>query len=292
MDLISLWKEKQAAGKIRFDADLLVVQPISGGRNYNWGTVFYSKAREDYKTRIKQTERKTTFDLDLMRGLELAEFGNLIVAANPNSLFQGHLVIYPQKKSPELAFQDIYDITRLAQVQTGQTFIHNMERSAASILDWAHYQAYPVVFPIENETGAALGEFGQVKIARISDDFPAYALVAEFFEVERVARWLLKILELLARSDNPHGQRIPCNFIWRKNRVWIIPRASNQSKLAANYFGGLEMGGIFCLPNADHFRQYLPGVLRKEITEATLACEPETQKWFEDNALRLLCETI
>lgn len=290
MDLLSLWREKHAAGKIRFDADLLVIQPVSADQNYDWGTVFYSQARESYKTEIK--ERKASFDLDLMSGLQLAEFGDLIVAANPNSLFEGHLVIYPKEKSSELTYRDIFDVTRLAQTHAGQTFIHNMERSAASIVDWAHYQAYPIAFPIEKEAGASLGEFGQVKVARISGNFPAYALAAEFPEAETIARWLLKILELLAGTENPHGQKIPCNFIWRKKRVWIIPRASNQSILAANYFGGLEIGGIFCLPNADDFRSYLPDVLRKEIVRATLASEPETQKWFEENALRLLCEII
>ncbi len=292
MDLLNLWKEKQSLGKIRFDADLLAISAASGGRDYDWGTVFYSQAREDYKTKIKQTTRKTTFDLELMSGLKIAEFGSLIIAANPNSLFQGHLVIYPKKKSPELNFQDIYDLTRLAQTHAEQTFIHNMECSAASILDWAHYQAYPLVFPIEKEKGTLLGEFGNVKIARIAEDFPAYALVAESLETEILTRWLLKILELLAENDNPHGQKIPCNFIWRENHIWIVPRALNQSNLAASYFGGLEMGGIFCLPNADDFRRYLPDILRKEITRATLTCELETQKWLEDNALRLLWEII
>ncbi len=292
MDLLSLWKEKEAAGKIRFDPNLLAIQPVSNDGNYNWGTLFYSQARENYKTQIKQNERKTTFDLELMRGLEIAEFGNLIVAANPNSLFQGHLVIYPKIKSSQLNGSDIYDITRLAALQRQQTFIHNMERSAASITDWAHYQSYPLAFPIERENGVSLSEFGKVKAARIAGDFPTYALVGDSSDPEIIARWLVKILELLAGSDNPHGQKIPCNFIWKANRFWIVPRALNQSKLAADYFGGLEMGGIFCLPNADDFRRYLPDVLRTEIAAASLFCEPETQKWFEENALRLLCEII
>lgn len=292
MDLLSFWQEKQSIGKIRFDADLLIIQSTSAENNYRWGTVFYSQAREHYKTQIKQTERKTTFDLELMRELQIAEFGNLVIAANPNSLFQGHLVIYPKQKSPELTFQDIFDITLLAKSHPDQTFICNMERSAASILDWAHYQSYPIVFPIEDEKGEFLIEFGKVKVARIFDKFPAYALVAESSETELLARWLLNLLDLFAGNANPHGQKVPCNFIWRKNRVWIIPRALNQSNLAATYFGGLEMGGIFCLPNADDFRRYLPDVLRKEISESTLTCEKETQKWFEENALRILCGTI
>lgn len=293
MDLLSSWKEKQIMGKIRFDLDLLMIQPASTNQNsYNWGTVFYSQARENYKTQIKQSERKITFDLELMSELQIAKFGNLIIAANPNSLFQGHLVIYPKKKAMELTYQDIYDITRFALMHPEQTFIYNMKRSAASILDWAHYQAYPINFPIERKIGVSSGEFRQVKVGRISDDFPTYALVIQSCETEIIARWLVKIIEMLAGNNNPHRQKIPWNFIWKKDRVWIIPRALNQSNLAASYFGGLEMGGIFCLPNADDFRRYLPDVLRKEIIEATLTCEPDTQNWFEENALQLLCEII
>ena len=292
MDLLSLWQEKQATGKVRFDTDLLVVKKASGESDYNWGAVFYSQAREDYKIKIKQTERSTTFDLELMSNLKIAEFGSLIIAANPNSLFEGHLVIYPEQKSPQLKFQDIYDLTRLAEAHPEQTFIHNMERSAASITDWAHYQSYPLIFPVEYEKTVEIAKFADAKISRIGNEFPAYAIVAENLEMESSANWLIKILEFLSENNNPHGQKIPCNFIWREKRVWIIPRALNQSNLAASYFGGLEMGGIFCLPNADSFRQYLPDVLRKEITQATLACELETQKWFESNALEKLCEIL
>lgn len=288
MDLINLWQEKYAAGKVRYDPDLLAVQPLVNGQDYAWGTVFYSQARESYKTQIK---RKTvTFDLDLMREMQIAEFGNLNVAANPNSLFPGHLVIYPKLKSAQLTGRDLTDITTLALSQPEQTFIHNMEQSAASILDWAHFQAYPINFPIEHQPIEPLETLNSGKIGRIAGNFPTYALVAEISEVETIALWLEKILDLLAGDNNPHHKKIPCNFIWKKNRVWIIPRAENQSNLAASYFGGLEMGGIFCLPNADDFRRYLPDVLRAEIINASLACESETQKWFEKNALRLLCE--
>lgn len=290
MELLSLWNEKHAAGKVRFDSDLLIIHSASKNGNYNWGTVFYSQARENYKSRVKTG--KATFDLELMRELELGEFGNLIIAANPNSLFPGHLVIYPKIKSAELNFQDIYDVTRLAQTHTEQTFIHNREGSAASILDWAHYQSYPIVFPLETEEFILLGEFESVKVGRVAGNFPAYALVAEFSEAKTVAAWLLKILELLSGKENPHHKKIPCGFIWRRNRVWIVPRALNQSSFAATYFGGLEIGGIFCLPNADDFRRYLPDSLRREIAAATLACEPETQKWFEESALKLLCEIV
>lgn len=291
-DLLSLWKEKQLTGKIRFDTDLLVITAASIGQTYDWGTVFYSQAREEYKTKIKQTERKTTFDLDLMREMQIAEFGGLIVAANPNSLFQGHLVIYPKRKSSRLLFQDIFNLMQFAKIYTGQTFIHNMEGSAASILDWAHYQAYPIVFPIEKEKSITLGQFAGVKVARIANSFPAYSLVAQSSDTEVLATWLLKILEVLDGKDNPHGRKIPCNFILRNNRLWVIPRALYQSETSATYFGGLEMGGVFCLPNADDFRQYLPNILQKEIFASTLACENETQKWFEDNALNCLCTLV
>lgn len=292
MDLINLWQEKYETGRIRFDEDLLVLQSAAAKSPYQWGTVFYSQARENYKSSIKQTVRKTTFDLDLMSELQIMEFGTLIIAANPNSLFQGHLVIYPKQKSPELNFESIFDITKLAQTYPQETFIHNMERSAASILDWAHYQAYPITFPIELENNILLSEFENVKIFRISNDFPAYGIVAECFETEILTRWLLKLIELLAGEDNPHDKRIPFNLIWRKNRVWVIPRALHQTELAASYFGGLEMGGIFCLPNADDLRRYLPHSLRQEIETCSIAREPETQKWFEENTIQLLCDIL
>lgn len=292
MDLLSLWQEKLATGKIRFDDNLLVIQPNLTKQDYIWGTVFYSKSREDYKTKVKKTQQKTTFDLELMRHLQIAEFGGLIVAANPNSLFRGHLVIFPKKKAENLHFQDVFDITQFAEIQKNQTFILNMEHSAASILDWAHFQAYPIIFPIEKEKNVLIETFSNVRISRMNENFPVFALIVETSESEILTTWLLKILQLLAEKSNPHGQKIPLNIIWRNNRAWIIPRALNQSTLAARYFGGLEMGGIFCLPNADDFRHYLPENLRNEIYKSTLSNEQETQKWFEENAIRILCETV
>lgn len=292
MTLLELWKEKYSAGEIRFDADLLVIKAIRADDSYSWGTVLYSEAREQYKNSISRGEGNTTFDLDLMDRLRVDDFGGLIIAANPNSLFEGHLVIYPKTKSAEPTRSDLFDITRLAHQQPGQTFIYNMERSAASILDWAHYQAYPINFSIEKAEQTLLGDAAGLRVARVEAGFPAYALMLESPDAGSIARMLGEILSLLENSNNPHKKRIPVNFIWKKDRTWVIPRALNQSELAAKYFGGLEMGGIFCLPNANELRQYLPDALRNEISAATLACEPETQKWFEENVLRLLCETV
>lgn len=287
-ELLSLWQEKQKTGYIRYDANLLAIHIIADDLIYDWGTVFYSQAREAYKTKVKHNNIKATFDLELMSMMYMADYGGLIIAANPNSLFKGHLVIYPQKKSPELCFQDLYDITHFAENQSEQTFILNMERSAASILDWAHFQAYPFSFPIEKEKKEIIKVFKKGQIARTSANSPAYALIIENFPTETLALLLFKILELLSKKENPHGQKIPCNIIWRANRAYIILRAMNQSDFVATYFGGLEMGGIFCLPNADNLRQYMPEVLRSQIIQATLTCEKETQNWFEDITLQLV----
>jgi hypothetical protein len=165
-----------------------------------------------------------------------------------------------------------------------------MERSAASILDWAHYQAYAIDFPIRRTPETSLGAFKGLELSRVSEHFPAYALSLESDNADLIADVLMETLRIL-KSGNPHGERIPVNLIWKKTRVWIVPRARGQSELAAKYFGGLEMGGIFCLPNADDLRRYLPSALKMEINTATLACEPETREWFEENLLRI-CESI
>ncbi|HQU91581.1 MAG TPA: hypothetical protein PLK77_04750, partial [Pyrinomonadaceae bacterium] len=104
MNLIDLWKEKLRLGEIRFDADPLVIGPSSGSGS-DWGTVYYSEVRESYKSQVS-IEPKTSFDLELMAKLHLADHRGLVIAANPNSLFEGHLVIYPKQKSPELSKQD------------------------------------------------------------------------------------------------------------------------------------------------------------------------------------------
>lgn len=289
MDLISLWREKLETGKIRYDDNLLVIHHFGKDIEHNWGTVFYSQAREEYKTRIKNEVRRSSFDTELMSHLQIADFGSLVIAANPNSLFEGHLVIYPKAKSSELTYQNLYDISRLAKQQPKHTFIHNMERSAASILDWAHFQSYPLIFPIEKDEQTEIAAFKETKIYRMSSDSAIYAIVADNLETSAAAKWLTKILEHLSENDNPHGNKIPCNLIWRENRIWIIPRALKQSEIAANYFGGLEMGGIFCLPNADSFRNYLPDALQNEVKNATLFNEEKTQEWFEEMILRILC---
>ena len=283
MNLVELWKEKLKAGAIRFDYDVLAIR--SGDMHNAWGTVYYSEAREVYKCLVSQSERSVTFDPELMSRLKLADFGGLVIAANPNSLFPGHLVIYPKIKAPDLTGTDLLDITRLAQQQPRLTFIHNMERSAASIVDWAHYQAYAIEFPVENAEHILLDTLGGVSIIRTPEDFPAYALAIDSENAELVSGILLRVLGFLS-AENPHGRRIPVNFIWKRNRVWIVPRSLRQSDLAARYFGGLEMGGIFCLPNADELRNYLPEALRKEVHTATFACEPEHQAWFEENLIR------
>jgi hypothetical protein len=41
------------------------------------------------------------------------------------------------------------------------------------------------------------------------------------------------------------------------------------------------MGGLFCLPNADRLRQYLPDALRAEVRAASIADEPEARAWCE-----------
>lgn len=289
MNLVDLWKEKYASGLVRFDPDHMVIRPASrNGEFLAWGTLLYSGAREVYKSSVKDNSKNVSFDLELMSKMRLGEFGSLVIAANPNSLFEGHLVLYPSEKCEYLHLRNIVDITRLALTHPKQTFIHNMELSAASILDWAHFQAYPITFPIENEPAEILGEHCSIRISRVNRAFPAYALLAESDAPEAISGWLCKVAELLAGTDTPHGKRIPVNYIWRKNRVWVIPRSRNQSHNASSYFGGLEMGGLFCLPNADEFRRYLPDSLRQEIIEASLACEPETQKWFEDKSVGML----
>jgi hypothetical protein len=95
-----------------------------------WGTVFYSAAREDYKRRVGDASKRSgaTFDLDLMRRVSMGRQGGLVIAANPNSLFEGHLVIYPEQKREDLSFDDLDDMSALAPSHPGFTFIHNIVR--------------------------------------------------------------------------------------------------------------------------------------------------------------------
>lgn len=284
--LLDLWWEKfRTTGLVRHDPDLLVLHRTEDAcGSYGWGTVFYSKAREEYKTRVGSLpeKRAATFDLELMSRLELARAGGLIIAANPNSIVPGHLVVYPEAKSAELTLENLRDASRLAREQTAWTFIHNMERAAASIVDWAHFQAYPWEFPLTREPGELFYESADFKLSRLPETYPAYALMIEGASVEGLAGCLFKMLRALAAgSAASAGERVPCNIVWRGGRAWLIPRSLGQTTLAATYVGALEMGGLFCLPNADSLRQYLPDALRAETRGASIADEPDMREWCE-----------
>jgi hypothetical protein len=302
---MSRWWERHSAGLVRNDPNLLVLRPAAGAvEQFTWGTVFYSKAREDYKTQVSNLppERAATFDVELMARLQIGRAGDLLIAANPNSIVPGHLVVYPEEKREDLTFEDLRDMSRLAQEQQAWTFIHNMDRAAASIVDWAHFQAYPWEFPMEHEMGEAIYETSSFKpgssrmspgghrvwsgrLSRLSETYPAYVLKVECESAEDLALWLSEMLGALAsRKAIGIGRRIPCNIVWRGARAWLIPRSSSQSLLAATYVGALEMGGLFCLPNADHLRQYLPDALREEVRQAGVAGEPQMREWCEQTA--------
>jgi hypothetical protein len=287
-----LWWQKQATGLVRYDPNLMVFQGLEDGSgNFGWGTVFYSKAREEYKNRVGSLpeKRAATFDLELMDQLELSRAGELIIAANPNSIVAGHLVIYPQERRADLSLADIQDMCHLAAEQPEWTFIHNMENAAASIVDWAHYQAYPWEFPMAHEPAEAIIESSSFKLSRLPDSYPTFALTAAGAHEEILATWLFEMLRALKAGDSAgEGKRIPsnlpCNVVWRGRRAWLIPRSLSQSTLAATYIGALELGGLFCLPNADSLRQYLPEALRAEVRQAGISDEPELRAWVEQTA--------
>ncbi len=290
--LLDLWWEKFRAGLVRNDADLLVLhraQEVCG--NYGWGTVFYSKAREDYKTRVGSLpeKRAATFDLELMGRLLFARAGGLNIAANPNSIVPGHLVVWPEEKRAELTLADLTDVSRLARAHPASTFIHNMERAAASIVDWAHFQAYPWEFPLARvEACETIHESADLRVSRLAETYPVYALAVEAESAEQLAAWLFGMLRqaFAAGGDEEGGPNgVPCNIVWQGARAWFIPRSLAQSTLAATYVGALEMGGLFCLPNADRLRQYLPDALRAEVRAASIADEPEARAWCERAAL-------
>jgi hypothetical protein len=287
-NLINLWWEKHATGLVRYDPSLLVLHRAEDTcGEYEWGTLFYSKAREEYKARIGSLpeKRAATFDLDLMKQLELGLAGGLIIAANPNSIIAGHLVVYPQERCEELSLPDIRDMCRLAAEQTELTFIHNMERAAASIIDWAHFQAYPWNFPLARETPDKIFESSGFKLSRLPQSYPAYTLVVSGKNEEVLAGWLFEMLQALGVGREANGgRRIPCNIVWRGAHAWLIPRSLSQSELAATYIGALELGGLFCLPSADSMRQYLPAALRNEVRQAGIADEREMREWCEQKA--------
>ena len=287
--LLHLWWEKRRAGLVRYDPRLLVLHAVEDKcGEHGWGTVFYSKAREDYKTRVGSLpeKRAATFDLELMAQLQFARAGGLNVAANPNSIVPGHLVIWPQVKGAELTFADVREMSRLARTHESWTFIHNMEQAAASIIDWAHFQAYPWDFPLCREACETLHESAGFTLSRLPETYPAYVLRVEAEREESLAAWLFGMLGALARgSAASASSRVPCNVVWRGRRAWLIPRSLKQSALAAAYVGALEMGGLFCLPNADHLRQYLPDALRTEVRRASVADEPALREWCEQVAV-------
>ncbi|HEY1403254.1 MAG TPA: DUF4922 domain-containing protein [Pyrinomonadaceae bacterium] len=289
--LLNLWWEKRRAGLVRYDPHLLVLHAVEEAcADHGWGTVFYSKAREDYKTRVGNLpeKRSATFDLELMARLQLASAGGLNVAANPNSIVPGHLVIWPQEKGAELTFEDLRDMSRLARAHESLTFIHNMEQAAASIIDWAHFQAYPWEFPLSREACEPIHESAGCKLSRLPETYPAYVLVVESEREETLATWLFGMLGALAKGNESNAfARVPCNIVWRGAKAWLIPRSLGQSALAAAYVGALEMGGLFCLPNADSLRQYLPDALRSEVRRASVADEPAMRGWCERIAREL-----
>jgi uncharacterized protein DUF4922 len=290
--LMNLWWEKYNAGLVRNDPDLLILRPAEhAGKEFTWGTVFYSKAREDYKTRLIDlpSERAATFDVDLMAQLQIGRMGDLLIAANPNSIVPGHLVVYPAEKREDLSFADIRDMCQLAAEQTQWTFIHNMENAAASIVDWAHYQAYPWDFPMAQETTEAIFESSRLRLSRLPDSYPSYTLMASAENEEVLATWLFEMLcALKAGAPAGEGKRIPCNLpcniVWRGRTAWLIPRSLSQTILAAKYIGALELGGLFCLPSADNLRQYLPEALRAEVRQAGISDQPELRDWCEQTA--------
>lgn len=288
---LKLWEEKFRTGLVRNDPDLLVLHRTEDAcGSYGWGTVFYSKAREDYKTRVGSLpeKRAATFDLELMRQLRFARAGGLNVAANPNSIVPGHLVIWPEEKRAELTLEDLLEVSRLAREQAEWTFIHNMERAAASIVDWAHFQAYPWEFPLTRAAGETIHEAAGFRLSRLAPDYPAYVLQVESDSAEQLAAWLFGMLGAFAGGFGTSvegGERVPCNIVWRGGgRAWLIPRSPTQTTLAATYVGALEMGGLFCLPNADSLRQYLPDALRAEVRGASIADAPLMRAWCEQLA--------
>ena len=284
--LLDPWKELWRRQLVHYDPDILVLQRMARTDDgFGWGTVFYSAAREHYKRRVGDVSKgqHASFDLDLMRRVSIGRHGGLVIAANPNSMFEGHLVIYPEQKREDLSFDDVHDMCSLAPRYPGFSFIHNMERAAASIVDWAHFQAYPVEFPLSREALQETHARGAVVLSRPRSDYPAFLIAADGPQ-RLLARFLFDLLGTLKSGEAPSRQRIPCNVIWQGRRAWVVPRSSAQSDHAASYIGGLEMGGLFCLPTADSLSSYLPGALREEVRRASLHDEPELRRWFEDKA--------
>jgi hypothetical protein len=140
-----------------------------------------------------------------------------------------------------------------------------------------------------HELPEAIIESSSLKLSRLPESYPTYVLTASGANEAVLAAWLFEMLSTLKAGDSSGaGKRIPsnlpCNVIWRGQRAWLIPRSLSQSTLAATYIGALELGGLFCLPNADSLRQYLPEALRTEVRQAGISDEPELRDWVEHKA--------
>src|SRR5262249_51870857 len=156
------------------------------------------------------------------------------------------------------------DLFAIAAGHPGWSFIHNMADAAASIVDWVHFQAYPIELPIQREATRPLARRGPLWLSLTPEECPTYALAAEAEGADRgaLASWTLALVEALADGLGAgKSQKMPCNLIVSGAMVWVVPRSRSQSRHAATYLGALEMGGIFCLPSADSFRNYLPDAL-------------------------------
>lgn len=281
--LLELWWEKHRAGLVSNDPDLLVLHRLSEPcGTHTWGTVFYSKVREEYKARLRDSlvDGLTTFDVDLMNTLKIGRSGGLLIAANPNSILPGHLILYPENRRAELLFQDLEDLCALAATHTQWTFFHNMEDSAASVIDWAHFQALPVQFPIAREIPKPILQHRCIELSRLPSSYPAYGLVFRCSVTELLADVIFRLVKPLAAGFGGRKQ-IPWNLILQAEQAWLLPRSSSQSKHAAGYIGALEMGGLFCLPNAENFQMYLRDALREEVRRASVVSEPDVRDWFE-----------
>lgn len=290
LPLLDLWKERWKVHLIQYDPDILVLQRMARADDgFGWGTIFYSKAREDYKRRVRDANERlpASFDLEMMRRVSIGRHGGLLIAANPNSIFEGHLVIYPEQKREDLSFDDLDDMCTLAPSHAGYSFIHNMERAAASIVDWAHFQAYPLPFPLSREPLQVTCPHGPIVLSEPRFEYPAFLIAADGPQ-RLLARFLFDLLRALKAGEAPSRERIPCNVIWQGPRVWVVPRSSSQSEHAASYIGGLEMGGLFCLPSADSLPSYLPIALREEVQRASLHDEPELRRWFRSKASEIV----
>ncbi len=289
MELLALWEEKHKAGGVRFDPELLVFgRADADGIGNEWGTLYYSQAREIYKSEVEATgTANSSFDLDLMSRMEIGRFAGQIIAANPNSLFPGHLVIYPADKHVRLTVDDVSAITHIAANHPDYTFIHNMERSAASIVDWVHFQGYARTLPINGADSEMVTTTPLLSVYRLTSTYPAFGIIIRWTDADAAIEFVTGICERFYSDNNPRKQPVAFNLIFTGTQIAVFPRSGSQSELAASYFGALEFGGLFCLPNADRLREYLPASLRREIADASVWNEPEMVHWLVATAREL-----